>query len=91
MAKLYGMKKTLNIEDELFEEAKAASGAATDTETVRLGLRRWCAVLRMNACKLFAALSLTRKIFPDAAKNQIQDVKLPNGFSRHFGLDSVPC
>ncbi|MBV9157729.1 MAG: type II toxin-antitoxin system VapB family antitoxin [Acidobacteriaceae bacterium] len=32
------MKKTLNVDDELFEQAKAASGAATDTETVRLGL-----------------------------------------------------
>jgi Bacterial antitoxin of type II TA system, VapB len=32
------MKKTLNIDGKLFEEAKAACGATTDTETVRLGL-----------------------------------------------------
>ena len=32
------MKKTLNIDGELFEQAKAACGATTDTETVRLGL-----------------------------------------------------
>jgi hypothetical protein len=32
------MKKTLNIEDKLLKEAKSASGAASDTETVRLGL-----------------------------------------------------
>lgn len=32
------MKKTLNIDDELFQQAKAACGATTDTETVRLGL-----------------------------------------------------
>ena len=32
------MKKTLNIDDKLFAEAKAACGATTDTETVRLGL-----------------------------------------------------
>jgi len=32
------MKKTLNIDEELFSSAKAASGAQTDTETVRLGL-----------------------------------------------------
>jgi Arc/MetJ family transcription regulator len=32
------MKKTLNIDDKLLEEAKSASGASTDTETVRLGL-----------------------------------------------------
>jgi hypothetical protein len=32
------MKKTLNIEDRLLKDAKLASGVATDTETVRLGL-----------------------------------------------------
>jgi Arc/MetJ family transcription regulator len=32
------MKKTFNLDDELFQEAKAACGAATDTETVRMGL-----------------------------------------------------
>ena len=32
------MKKTLNVDGTLLEEAKAASGATTDTETVRLGL-----------------------------------------------------
>jgi len=33
------VKKTFNIDDTLFREAKAACGAATDTETVRLGLQ----------------------------------------------------
>jgi Arc/MetJ family transcription regulator len=32
------MKKTLNVDDKLLHEAKAACGASTDTETVRLGL-----------------------------------------------------
>ncbi len=32
------MKKTLNVDEKLFGEAKAACGAATDTDTVRLGL-----------------------------------------------------
>jgi Arc/MetJ family transcription regulator len=32
------MKKTLNVDDELFKEAKLACRASTDTETVRLGL-----------------------------------------------------
>jgi len=32
------MKKTLNIDEELFTSAKTACGALTDTETVRLGL-----------------------------------------------------
>jgi len=33
------MKKTLNIEDKLLNDAKTACGATTDTETVRLGLQ----------------------------------------------------
>ena len=33
------MKKTLNVDDELFHQARAACGASTDTETVRLGLQ----------------------------------------------------
>lgn len=32
------MKKTLHIDELTLREARAASGAATDTETVRLGL-----------------------------------------------------
>ena len=32
------MKKTFNVDDKLLKEAKAACGATTDTETVRLGL-----------------------------------------------------
>jgi len=32
------MKKTLNIDEKLLKEAKAVSGAVTDTEAVRLGL-----------------------------------------------------
>ena len=32
------MKKTLNIEAELLQAARRASGAKTDTETIRLGL-----------------------------------------------------
>ena len=32
------MKKTLHIDDKLLAQARAATGASTDTETVRLGL-----------------------------------------------------
>jgi Arc/MetJ family transcription regulator len=32
------MKKTFNIDDELLKEAREACGAATNTETIRLGL-----------------------------------------------------
>lgn len=56
MPYLYGiivhMKKTLNIDDVLFEQAKTACGATTDTETVRLGLEslvRHAAYQRLRA------------------------------------------
>ena len=32
------MKKTFNVDARLLNEAKSACGAATDTETIRLGL-----------------------------------------------------
>ena len=32
------MKKTFHVDDELLREARAACGAATDTDTIRLGL-----------------------------------------------------
>jgi Arc/MetJ family transcription regulator len=47
------MKKTLNIEDKLLNDAKLASGAATDTETVRLGLE---ALVRHAAYERLRAL-----------------------------------
>ena len=47
------MKKTLNLDHELFSQAKAASGAATDTETVRLGLQ---ALVRQAAYQRLRAL-----------------------------------
>ncbi len=46
------MKKTFNIDDELFKEAKEACGATTDTETVHLGLQalvRHAAYQRLRA------------------------------------------
>ena len=47
------MKKTLHIDDELLREAKTASGATTDTETVRLGLE---ALVRHAAYERLRAL-----------------------------------
>jgi len=38
MVNWYGMKKTLHIDESLLREARMASGARTDTDTVRLGL-----------------------------------------------------
>ncbi len=61
---LYGiivhMKKTLNIDQELFEQAKAACGVSTDTETVRLGLE---SLVRHGAYQRLRALLGTE---PDA-------------------------
>jgi Arc/MetJ family transcription regulator len=48
------MKKTFNIDDNLFREAKLACGATTDTETVRLGLEslvRHAAYERLRALR----------------------------------------
>ena len=48
------MKKTLNVDDKLFKEAKVACGATTDTETVRLGLEalvRHAAYQRLRALR----------------------------------------
>jgi Arc/MetJ family transcription regulator len=47
------MKKTLHIDDKLLKEAKLASGAATDTDTVRLGLE---ALVRHAAYERLRAL-----------------------------------
>jgi Arc/MetJ family transcription regulator len=61
---LYGiivwMKKTLHIDEQLLREAKSASGARTDTDTVRLGLE---ALVRHAAYERLRAL---RGSEPDA-------------------------
>jgi len=54
------MKKTFNLDETLFAEAKAACGAATDTETVRLGLE----ALVLNAA--YRRLSALGGSEPDA-------------------------
>jgi hypothetical protein len=48
------MKKTLHVDERLLKEAKTASGARTDTETVRLGLEalvRHAAYQRLQALR----------------------------------------
>lgn len=47
------MKKTLHIDEQLLRDAKAASGARTDTETIRLGLE---ALVRRSAYERLRAL-----------------------------------
>ena len=53
MVELYGMKKTLHIDESLLREARSASGAKTDTDTVRLGLE---ALVRQAAYDRLSAL-----------------------------------
>ncbi|WP_396627091.1 type II toxin-antitoxin system VapB family antitoxin [Luteitalea sp.] len=47
------MKKTLRIDESLLRDARAASGAGSDTETVRLGLQ---ALVRQAAHQRLCAL-----------------------------------
>lgn len=47
------MKKTLNIDGKLLKEARKVTGAATDTDAVRLGLE---ALVRHAAYQRLAAL-----------------------------------
>ena len=47
------MKKTLHIDESLLRDAKSASGAKTDTDTVRLGLE---ALVRRGAYERLRAL-----------------------------------
>ena len=51
--RIRGMKKTLHIDEGLLKQAKSASGAKTDTETVRLGLE---ALVRRAAYERLRAL-----------------------------------
>lgn len=50
---IVSMKKTLYIDERLLRDARAASGARTDTETVRLGLE---ALIRRGAYERLRAL-----------------------------------
>ncbi len=53
MERWYGMKKTPHIEDALLREARTATGATSDTDTVRLGLE---ALVRQAAYERLRAL-----------------------------------
>ena len=61
------MKKTLNIDAKLFKEAKAACGAGTDTETVRLGLE---ALVRHAAYQRLRALLGTESGATDVPRHR---------------------
>lgn len=53
MAKWYGMKKTLHVDEALLREARFVSGARSDTDAVRLGLE---ALVRQGAYERLRAL-----------------------------------
>jgi hypothetical protein len=61
------MKKTLNVDDKLFEQAKLACGAATDTETVRLGLE---SLVRRAAYERLRALRGTERHVEDVPRRR---------------------
>lgn len=54
------MRKHVNIDEKLLRDARLASGAATDTDTIRIGLEL---ILRQEAYRQLAALGGTE---PDA-------------------------
>ena len=61
------MKKTLNIDDKLLDEAMAACGATTGTETVRLGLE---ALVRHAAYERLRALRGTEPHATDVRRRR---------------------
>jgi Bacterial antitoxin of type II TA system, VapB len=61
------MKKTFNVNDKLFKEAKAACGASTDTETLRLGLE---ALVRHAAYERLRALRGTEPLARDVPRRR---------------------
>lgn len=61
------MKKTLHIDEALLKEARAASGASTDTETVRLGLE---ALARQGAYERLRALRGSEPRASDAPRRR---------------------
>lgn len=63
------MKKTLHIDENTLQEAKAASGASTDTETVRLGLE---ALIRQAAYQRLRKLRGSEKGATDVPRRRAQ-------------------
>lgn len=61
------MKKTLNINENTLREAKEACGAATDTDTVRLGLE---ALIRHAAYQRLRKLRGTEKSAADVPRRR---------------------
>lgn len=67
MVDLYGMKKTLHIDENLLREARSASGARSDTDAVRLGLE---ALVRQAAYERLRALRGTEPRAADTGRRR---------------------
>ena len=61
------MKKTLHIDEGLLRDAKSASGAKTDTDTVRLGLE---ALVRHGAYQRLRALRGSEPAVPETRRRR---------------------
>jgi hypothetical protein len=68
------MKKTFNVDEKLFKEAKAACGAQTETETVRLGLE---ALVRHAAYQRLRALLGTEQRALDVPRRRERPARRP--------------
>jgi len=64
------MKKTLHIDEHLLREARSASGARSDTDTVRLGLE---ALVRQAAYERLRALRGTEPRATDVPRRRVAD------------------
>jgi hypothetical protein len=70
------MKKTLHIDEKLLQEARTVSRAATDTETVRLGLE---ALIRHAAYERLRALRGTEPGARDVSRRREGTVRKRRG------------
>jgi len=71
MVESYGMKKTFNIDEELFRAAKTACGAATDTATIRMGLE---ALVRRAAYERVRGLRGSETVVVDVPRRRERPV-----------------
>jgi hypothetical protein len=74
--KIIRMKKTLHIDEKLLQEARTVSRAATDTETVRLGLE---ALIRHAAYERLRALRGTEPGARDVSRRREGTVRKRRG------------
>lgn len=72
MAPSTPMKKTLQIDEQLLGDARAACGATTDTETVRLGLE---ALVRHAAYQKLASLRGSERAPLEAPRRREKPVR----------------